>query len=170
LKRDARILMGVIGRPHGVRGFVHVVSHTADPVALAAYSPLLDEKGREVLLTWRGPGIAAVTIDGHAVTERNAAEQLTNLRLFVPRDRLPNPDEDEYYLADLVGLAAEGAAGPVGRVTAVHDYGAGASLEIARDDGGAILVPFTRQAVPVVDLAAGRVVIEVPREVTRGAP
>jgi 16S rRNA processing protein RimM len=95
------------------------------------------------------------------VTDRATAERLVNLRLYLPRERLPPPGEDEFYLADLVGLEAVDPAGRVlGPVAAVHDYGAGASLEI-----GALLVPFTRDAVPSIDLAAGRMIVVPPAEV-----
>jgi 16S rRNA processing protein RimM len=161
-----RILLGVIGRPHGVRGLVHVVSYTADPEDLAAYGALTDEAGRLWTLAWRGTGVAELRdTEGRAVTDRTAAEKLVNTRLYIARERLPAPAPDEFYLADLVGLAAtapEGAA--LGRVAAVHDYGAGASLEIA-GDGVPLLVPFTRACVPEIDLAAGRLVVVPPAEV-----
>lgn len=161
------ILLGVIGRPHGVRGFVRVTSHTADPSALAEYGPLSDAAGRGFTLRWMGEGIAEVfeVIDGKPVriTDRTAAERLTNTRLFIERDRLPAPEPDEYYLADLTGLTVvDAAAAAVGVVSAVHDYGAGAILEIAHDDGGAWLVPFTTACVPEVDIAAGRITIVPP--------
>jgi 16S rRNA processing protein RimM len=162
-----RVLMAVIGRPHGVRGLVHVTSYADD---LTAYGPLVDAKGRWFTLRWRGEGVAelAEVVDGAPVklADRNAAEKLTNTRLFVDRARLPEPDADEFYLADLVGLTAANEAGtPIGPVTAVHDYGAGVSLEIARDSGGALLVPFTRAAVPVVDVAAGVLTVIPPEEI-----
>ncbi len=148
---DARILLGVVGRPHGVRGLLHVHSYTADPADLARYGALLDEAGRRWTVAWRGDGVAELRdAAGKPVADRTAAERLVNTRLYIERDRLPEPDEDEFYLADLVGLAAVAPDGAVlGRVDAVHDYGAGASLEI-----GALLVPFTRACVPEVDVAA----------------
>ena len=166
---EARILMGVIGRPHGVRGLVHVHSYTADPADLPSYGPFRDERGRCFTLRWRTEGVAEIAevVDGQEVrvTDRTRAESLVNLRLYVERDRLPAPEEDEFYLTDLVGLEAVGKDGaPLGRVAAVHDYGAGASLEI-----GALLVPFTRAVVPEVDLAAGRIVVVPPVE-TIGEP
>jgi 16S rRNA processing protein RimM len=165
-----RILLGVIGRPHGVRGLLHVVSHTADPASLAEYGPLDDGAGRRFVLRWRGEGVAAVTelVDGREVpvTDRDAASRLTNTRLYIDRDRLPAPDDEEFYLADLLGLAAQDAAGaPIGTVAQVHDYGGGVSLEIARAEAPALLVPFTRAAVPAVDLAAGRLTIVPPAEI-----
>ncbi len=165
-----RILLGVIGRPHGVRGLLRVTSYTADPAALASYGPLRTEDGRVFTLAWRGEGIAEFTElrDGVPVkpTDRAAAERLTNTRLYAERDRLPPPAEDEFYLADLVGLAAvDGSGAALGTVRVVHDYGAGASLEIAREGAGPLLVPFTRAAVPMVDIAAGRLTVLAPDEV-----
>jgi 16S rRNA processing protein RimM len=162
---EALVLMGVIGRPHGVRGLAHVRSYTAEPADLPGYGPFSDGAGRCFTLRWAAEGIAAITelVDGAArpVADRTAAERLVNTRLFVARARLPATDEDEFYLADLVGLEAVGADGAVlGQVAAVHDYGAGASLEI-----GTLLIPFTRACVPVVDLAAGRLVVAPPAEV-----
>ncbi len=166
------ILLGVIGRPHGVRGLVHVTSHTAEPAALAEYGVLSDDIGRRFTLAWRGVGVAEVfeVRDGMKVrvADREAAGRLTNTRLYVERARLPGLDEDEFYLADLVGLAAvDAAGGSLGRVIAVHDYGAGASLEITRE-GAPLIVPFTRDAVPEVDVTGGRVVVLVPEEVDVG--
>jgi 16S rRNA processing protein RimM len=164
---ESRILLGVIGRAHGVRGLVRVTSHTADPAALAAYGPLTDAKGRRFTLLWRGEGIAEVSeIIGdrtERVSDRTAAERLTNVALYINRVQLPPPEEDEFYLADLIGLAAftpDGAA--LGRVAVVHDYGAGTSIEIERDDAPALIVPFTRACVPEVDVAGARVVVVVP--------
>ena len=133
---DNRILLGVIGRPHGVSGRVHVTSHTADPADLTAYGPLSSADGRLFTLRMTSEGIAEIReiLDGTPVkiANRTNAEKLTNVELFIDRSRLPQPDEEEFYLADLVGLTAVDAAGaPIGTVTTVHDYGAGTSLEIA---------------------------------------
>jgi len=164
---NRRILMGVVGRPHGVRGLLHVHSYTAEPADLAGYGPLLDDSGRTWTLAWRGGGVAALSdAAGNPVADRSAAERLTNTRLYVERDRLPSPDQDEFYLADLVGMAALDAAGQtVGRVMVVHDYGAGTSLEIDRDGAAPLLVPFTLACVPSVDAAAGTLVVTPPEEV-----
>lgn len=167
---QGRILLGVIGRPHGVRGLVRVTSYAADPAALASYGPLSDATGRRFVLRWRGEGIAEIIelVNGaeRPVDNRKAAEKLTNTGLFVDRAVLPNAGEDEFYLADLVGLAALDASGvPLGEVTAVHDYGAGASLEITRPGEPQLLVPFTHAAVPVVDIPHGRVTIVPPEEI-----
>ena len=163
--------MGVIGRPHGVRGLVHVHSHTADPADLPGYGPFRDDRGRSFSLEWASEGVARVAelVDGRPVPlrDREAAQALVNTRLYVDRDRLPPPeDEDEFYLADLIGLQAVTPEGrDLGRIDTVHDYGAGASLEIGR-----LLVPFTRACVPVVDLAAGRVTVIPPAEINAPDP
>ena len=157
--------MGVIGRPHGVRGLVRVTSYAGD---LTAYGPLADPMGRRFVLRWRGEGVAEVAeLVGGAetrVADRTAAEKLTNLRLYIDRQQLPPPEEDQFYVADLIGLAAFDATGKqLGTINAVHDYGAGASLEIV--GATSTIVPFTHACVPDVDVAAGRVTIELPAEV-----
>ena len=121
-------------------------------------------------LRWVGEGIAEITenVDGSPVkiVDRAAAERLTNTRLFIARDRLPAPEPDEFYLADLIGLAAVDTAGvPLGVVAAVHDHGAGTSLEIARDAAESLLVPFTAVCVPTIDIAAGQLTVAPPAEV-----
>ncbi len=162
-----QILMGVIGRPHGVRGLVHVQSYTADPASLARYAPLRDSRGRTWSLTWRGEGVAELRdADGVPLRSRNDAERLVNTQLFVDRAQLPDAGEDEFYLADLIGLRAETDRGAtLGRIAAVHDYGAGSSLEIARDGGGILIVPFTRASVPEIAVEAGRAVVVPPPEI-----
>jgi 16S rRNA processing protein RimM len=165
-----QILLGVIGRPHGVRGLVRVTSYADD---LAAYGALSDAKGRRFVLRWRGDGVAemAELIDGAEVrvADRSSAEKLTNTRLYIDRTQLPEPGEEEFYLADLIGLAAFAADGArLGTIAAVHDYGAGASLEIHQASAQPLLVPFTRACVPEVDVISGRVVIEPPVPVEVG--
>jgi len=160
-----RILLGQFGRPHGVRGLLRVQSFTADPANIAAYGPVSDETGtRTFRLRVVQPGeMPLVAVEG--VTDRAAAAKLTGTRLYVARDRLPALDEDEFYHADLIGLAVEDASGQrLGTVAAVNDHGAGAFLEIETGTQP-LLVPFTRAAVPVVDLAQGRVVVAPPAEV-----
>ncbi len=164
---DRRILMGVVGRPHGVRGLVHVNSYTADPADLAGYGPLLDDAGRAWTLAWRASGVAELRdAAGRPVQDRGAAERLVNTKLWMDRDRLPQAEEGEFYLADLVGMAALDPAGTaIGRVTVVHDYGAGASLEIERPGAAPLLVPFTHACVPHIDPAAGTLVVAEPDEI-----
>lgn len=170
---ETRILMATIGRPHGVSGRVRVTSHTADPAGLTAYGPLSDANGRQYLLRWCHDGVAEISqvVDGvpDRIRNRTAVEKLVNVDLFIERSRLPAPDEEEFYLADLVGLTAVDAGGRIlGTVTTVHDYGAGTSLEIAspQNEGPpALIVPFTRACVPEVDVTAGRLVVNPPIEV-----
>jgi 16S rRNA processing protein RimM len=168
---ENRILMGVIGRPHGVRGLLRVTSYAED---LAVYGPLSDAQGRRFVVRPRGAGVAEIAeIVGGAevkVADRTAADRLTNTRLYVERAQLPEPEPDEFYLVDLIGLTAIDAAGAsLGTVSAVHDYGAGVSLEIARGNAPPLLVPFTRACVPDVDVAAGRLRVEPPAEIDSGA-
>jgi 16S rRNA processing protein RimM len=160
------ILMGVIGKPHGVRGLVHVHSYAAEPESLATY-PLRDDAGRSWTLAWRSEGVAELRdATGRPLASRTEAERLVNTRLHVERSRLPSPDPDEFYLADLVGLDARSAEGqPIGRVAAVHDYGAGPSLEIDRPGAASMLIPFTRAAVPDIDILAGHLTIDPPDEI-----
>jgi 16S rRNA processing protein RimM len=160
----------VVGRPHGVRGFLRVQSYAADPGDLPRYSPLLDERGREFRLRWHADGVAEFfeVVDGKPVriADRAAAERLVNAKLYVEREKLPAPDDDEFYVADLIGLTAVADNGKnLGRVEAVHDHGAGIFLEV-----GPLLVPFTRAAVPVVDIAGGRLTVVPPDEVVGDRP
>jgi 16S rRNA processing protein RimM len=157
-----RLCVGIITGAQGVRGAVRIKSFTAVPEDVAAYGPVADEAGqREFVLhpVGRAKGVVIATIA--CVADRDAAERLKGVRLYVARDKLPAPGEEEYYHADLIGLAAVLRDGtPLGRVRAVHEYGAGDSLEVLSESGVTVMVPFTRAAVPEVDLAAGRLVIE----------
>jgi 16S rRNA processing protein RimM len=136
---------------------------------IGAYGPVMDESGgRSFRLSHvRAPGGAAgdsvviARLDG--VTDRNGAEALRGLRLYVSRDALPPAEPDEYYHHDLVGLAVALRSGErLGTIAAVHNFGAGDLLEVARDGAESVMVPFTDPIVPIVDLAAGRVVIDPP--------
>ncbi|MCH6587046.1 MAG: ribosome maturation factor RimM [Proteobacteria bacterium] len=163
---DERLCVGVIAGAHGVRGLVKIKSFTADPADLTAYGPLTDESGArryQVAVTGRAKGVLLARIEG--VGDRDAARALRGARLYVARAALPEPEDEEYYHADLIGLAVEDRAGaPLGRVAAVQNFGAGDILEIERPDQGTLLVPFTKAAVPLVDPAGGRVVVEPPEE------
>ena len=159
--------MGQIGRPHGVRGEVWLHTFTEDPLSIAGYGALESEDGSrqfEVEHVRAGSGGLVARLSG--VADRSAAQEVVNVRLYVPRDRLPALAEAEtYYHADLIGLAVlatDGAA--LGTIAAIHDFGAGQLLEIAPPSGPTVLVPFTKAAVPVVDLAASHVVADVPPE------
>jgi 16S rRNA processing protein RimM len=162
-----RICVAQIGGAHGIRGEVKLKSFTADPLAVKDYGVLESEDGAasfaiEALRPAKGYLVARL----RGVRDRNAAEQLTNLRLFVPRERLPPPASDEFYHADLIGLAAVTAEGTeVGTVVAVHNFGAGDILELRPPAGGTtIMLPFTDAFVPRIDIAGGRIVVEPPEE------
>jgi 16S rRNA processing protein RimM len=156
------VLMGEIGRPHGVRGLVRLHAFTADPRAIGGYGPLTDVTGARRFVVTPLPG-GLGRIEG--IADRDAAARLTGTKLYIERDRLPAPaDPDEFLLCDLEGLTAFDAAGAaLGTVRGVENYGAGDILAI-EGPGGEVLVPFTRVAVPVVDVAGGRVVVAPPPE------
>jgi 16S rRNA processing protein RimM len=162
------VLLGEFGRAHGLRGEVRLKSFTAEPEAIAYYGPLAATDGRGIVLTHVRPApggepdLLIARVEG--VSSREAAEALNRVHLFVPRDKLPAPEEDEFLLADLVGLPVERADGlPLGTVTAVPNYGGGDLLEIAPAGGGpSVLLPFTKAFVPIVDVAARRLVADPP--------
>lgn len=157
-----KVLLGEIGRPHGVRGLVRVRSFTAEPEGLTAYGPLTDESGtRRYALELLSADLARI----EGVADRDAAARLTGTKLYVPREALPPAeDPDEFYLSDLEGLSAFTEAGaPLGRVRAVEDHGAGAFLVL--EGPPERLVPFTRAAVPAVDIRAGRITVVPPAEI-----
>ena len=160
-----RICVGVIGAPHGVRGLVRVKSFTETPEDVAAYGPLTDGQGRQVVLTVTGhaKGMIVCRVDG--ITDRDGAAAIKGERLYVARAALPpTGDGDEFYHADLIGLTVETADGePVGSVRAVHDFGAGDVLEvISAEDSRAVVLPFTREVVPEVDIPGRRIVVAPP--------
>lgn len=161
---DARVCVGVVGAPHGVRGEVRVASHTANPLDLGAYGPLETEDGRRLRLRRVRPGKNVVIASFEGITDRDAAAALKNRRLYVARDRLPEPDEDEFYHADLIGLRAETADGAIlGTVLAVQDFGGGDLLELKlAGSSRTAYLPFTRAVVPVVDVIGGRLVVDPP--------
>jgi 16S rRNA processing protein RimM len=165
---DRLILMGVFGAPQGVRGEIRVKSLTGELGAIGAYGPLTDKGGTRAFafesLRPLKDGMLVARLAG--VSTREAAETLKNLELFARRDQLPPPAHDEFYYDDLVGLEAVDAAGaPLGRVVSLMNYGAGDVLEIAPAQGGeTLLLPFTKRVAPRIDFAAGRIVIEPPRE------
>jgi 16S rRNA processing protein RimM len=162
--RVKRVCVGVVTGAHGVRGAVRVKSFTADPAAVARYGPLEDESGeRQFALRLIGSAKGVLVAKLAGIADRDQAEALRGLRLYLPRAALPPAGEDEYYHADLIGLAAALVDGtPLGQVRAVHDFGAGDTLEIVRPQGPPVVVPFTRAVVPLVDLAAGRLVVDPP--------
>ena len=169
-----RILVGQVAGAFGVRGEVRITAYTEDPLALLRYRVLTREDGAPALTLQAARAVKGAVIGRAAeVSSKEAADALRGLRLYVPREALPEPaDADEFYLADLIGLQAgsrDGAA--LGAVKAVHNFGAGDVLEL--DPGGGRptrLIPFTREAVPEVQLAQGRIVVVPPLEVGEREP
>ena len=163
-----RICVAEIGPAHGTRGEVRLKSFTADPMAVRDYGALETEDGTATFrIEALRPAKSHLIAQLSGIRDRTAAEGLANLRLFVPRERLPATETDEFYHADLIGLAAVATDGrALGTVVAVHDFGAGAILEV-RQDGrrGAVMLPFTTTTVPVVDVAGRRIVIDPPEGV-----
>ncbi len=164
------MLLGELGRAQGLRGEIRLKSFTADPMAIAGYGPFVTRGGRTIAVAalraaaGDQPDMLVARLDG--IATREAAEALVRTLLYAPRERLGEAEEDEFFLADLVGLAAvapDGAA--IGQIVGVPDYGGGELLEILPEVGGATrLVPFTKAFVPQVDVAGGRVVVDMPAE------
>jgi 16S rRNA processing protein RimM len=156
-----RVCVGVIVGAHGIRGQVRVKSFTADPEHLDGYGPLSDDSGAQsfaVGVVGRSKGVVICTLPG--IDDRTAAERLKGTRLYLDRALLPALEEDEFYHSDLVGLTARFADGTeVGTVAALYDFGAGDVMEIRGAAGGAVMVPFTRDSVPSVDLEGGVVIV-----------
>jgi 16S rRNA processing protein RimM len=161
-----RVCIAQIGAPHGVRGEVRLRAFTQDPLSVRRYGPLETEDGRRFEIEAVRPAKDMLVARLKGVTDRNAAERLTNLLLYASRDRLPKPADDEFYHADLIGLAAATPQGaPFGTIRAVHNFGAGDLLEIEPVSGGpTVMLPFTEAVVPVVDIAGRRVVVTPPDE------
>jgi 16S rRNA processing protein RimM len=167
---DKRICVARIGAAHGTTGEVRLWSFTADPRAIAGYGALTTADGRtiEVASLRTGKEFLIARIAG--VTDRNGAERLCNLDLFIPRDRLPPPAADEFYHTDLIGLTAQDRDGKAfGTVVAVHNFGAGDLLEIAPARGDTLLLPFTTEVAPEIDIAGGRIVLVPPVELEADA-
>ena len=155
------IVVGVIKGAHGVRGEVRVKSFTTDPDAVFTYGPLLDKAGKPVLTPKSArPGKDHFIVRPAEQKQKEDWDALRGTLLHVPRASLPQAEEDEFYIEDLVGLDVyAGGAERAGRVRAVQDFGAGDLLDIDLAGGGSVMVPFTLADVPVVDLAARRVVV-----------
>jgi 16S rRNA processing protein RimM len=169
---SAPICVARIGAAHGVRGAVKLWTFTEDPLAVKHYGPLMTKDGTrqfEVMHAREAKGHLVATLKG--IATREEAERLNGLELYVAREKLPATDEDEYYHADLIGLTAVTSADePLGRVIAIHNFGAGDIIEIAPASGATMLLPFTNAVVPTVDLANKRVVIELPQEIEGDNP
>jgi 16S rRNA processing protein RimM len=157
-------MAAVIGA-HGLKGEVKLKTFTETPETLARYRRLHAKDGRVFTVT----AARGEVVSFAEVADRKAAEALKGVELFVARDALPKTDENEFYHADLVGLTAmDEEDRAIGTVKAIHNYGAGDVIEIARPDGDTVLLPFAKDFVPVVDIANARVVIAIPDEIELG--
>ena len=172
---EDRVCVGAIAGVRGLKGEVRIKSFTADPDGVAAYGPVTTEDGErsfELKVTARAKGLLIARLDG--VNDRTAAEKLKGMRLYVPRKVLPDAEDGEFYHADLVGLRAETETGEtLGTVKAVHNFGAGDILEIAGGEDGTgddMMVPFTDDVVPEIDVKGGRVIIIPPVYVEADGP
>ncbi len=161
-----KILVGVFGAAHGIRGEVRLKSYTADPAAIATYGVLSDAAGAQTFLleSLRPTGKDMFVARVKGITDRDAAEALNGTELYVPRNLLPDPEDEEFYHADLIGLRVENERREIlGSVVAVHNFGAGDILEIApaspAEDRTTAIIAFTRALVPVVDVAGGKIVV-----------
>ena len=168
----AKICIARIGAAHGVRGAVKLWTFTEDPLAVMQYGALATKDGArsfEVANAREAKGHLVATLKG--IATREDAERLNGIELYVAREKLPATDDDEYYHADLIGLDAVTTLNePLGRVIAIHNFGAGDIIEIAPPAGATMLLPFSNAVVPTVDIAGGRVVIELPKEVEGDGP
>ena len=158
------VLLAAVMGAQGLQGAVKVKLFTEAPEALSSYGPLHDARGRKFEITAFRPGKPGEAVISFAgITERSAAEALKGTELFVARAALPATAEEEFYHADLIGLEAQDSEGrALGKVAAIHNYGASDVMEIARPDGDSVLLAFTRETVPVIDIAAGHILVAVP--------
>jgi 16S rRNA processing protein RimM len=159
------LLAAVIGAS-GLKGAVKAKTFTASPEALTGYGALKDKHGKSFSITAFRPGKTGEAVISFAgITSRQAAEALKGTELFIARDALPKTGDEEFYHADLIGLEAQDSEGRIlGKVAALHNYGAGDIIEITRADGDSVLLSFTRETVPVIDIPGGRVVVAVPED------
>ena len=160
------ILLAAIIGAQGLQGAVKVKLFTETSESLARYGVLKDKHGKQFEITAIRPakdGEAVISFSG--IADRSTAEALKGTELFVARSQLPAPGEEEFYHADLIGLEARDSEGRVlGKVTAVHNYGASDVIEIARPDGDTVLLAFTRETVPVIAISAGHIIVAVPED------
>jgi 16S rRNA processing protein RimM len=164
---DDRLLLGEIGAAQGLKGEVRLHSYTQEPGAIAGYGPLEDGGGRAVEIESLRATPKGLVARIKGVTTREGAEALTRTKLYIPRALLPERGEEEWYHADLIGLAAFAPDGTeLGKVAGVHNFGASDLIEIAPADGPTVLVPFTREAVPEVDVEGGRLTVVLPEELS----
>ena len=154
MKPKNPVQMAVIGAAHGIKGELRVKTFTGDPLALGDYGPLYAKDGRAFEIEDVRPAGDVVVVRFKGIRDRTVAEGLTGTALFVDRAVLPAEEEDEFYHADLVGLAVRDETGAeAGKVTAVQNFGGGDILEITFRGRKGVLIPFSQAAVPEVDVA-----------------
>ena len=161
------IVLGVVIGAQGLRGEVKVKTFTETPGHLSVYGPLRTEGGRTLeIASVRAVKAGSAIVQFKGIDDRSTAESLANVKLLVERAALPATAKDEFYHADLVGLRALDAEGrTIGAVIAIHNFGAGDVIELSRTEGGTLLLPFTRETVPTIDLAEKFVVVAEPKDV-----
>lgn len=166
LPNEGDVLLGVVLGAHGLKGEVKVKTFTDSPASVGAYGPVTTGDGRRFLIADLRPTKGDEVIARlKGIADRDSAESLKGQRLYVARAALPEPEDDEFYHADLLGLAVEDQSGAVlGTVKGIHNFGAGDIVEIAAPDGGVDFVPFTEESVPVVDLKGKRLVVVPPAD------
>jgi len=172
-KTEQLICIAAIAGAFGVKGEVRIKSFTDDPAACLTYGPLMNETGEIVLTPLKSrPVKGGFAITTKEVKTREQAESLKSTKLYIRRSSLPDADEDEFYYSDLIGMTVETADGDKkGRIKAIHDFGSGDVLEIQTPGKKDWYHPFTKDAVPVVDVKSGKVIIEIiePEEVRPSA-
>ncbi|MBN9583993.1 MAG: 16S rRNA processing protein RimM [Afipia sp. 62-7] len=172
MTRDPRICVARIGAAHGVRGEVKLWPFTEDPMAVIDYGPLTSKDGArqfEVVRARIAKDHLVAVLKG--IATRDDAERVNGIELYIPRDRLPPTEAGEYYHADLIGLRAIDSAGAeIGKVLAIHNFGAGDIIEITPARGPTLLLPFHDAVVPTVDLDNGHIVLVMPQEIDGDSP
>ncbi len=160
------MLLGAVLGAHGIKGEVRVKTFTLNPENLGRYGPLETKSGRQLAVaSVRAIKANEAIVAFEGIDDRGAAEGLKGQELRIARAALPRTDPDEFYPADLIGLdVADRSGKPLGKVLALHNFGAGDIIEIAFLDGKTDFVPFSADTVREIDLASGRIVVELPPE------
>ncbi|MEM5583338.1 ribosome maturation factor RimM [Roseibium sp. AS2] len=170
---DRKVLMARIGAAHGIRGEVRVKPFGSDPLSFADYGTLVTKDGSRSFEVEKVRVQKTVVITRFkGLTDRNQAEELNGVELYISRDQLPEPEEDEFYYSDLTGLAVIDQGGEtLGKIAAVQDFGAGDLLEVRPQRGNTFYIPFTKDFVPEINLAEGQVRVDLPEDYfSEGAP
>jgi len=157
------VMVAQLGAPHGVQGEIKLLSFTGDPLSVLEYNPLLDAEGAPALsITAAREHKGALLIRAKEIPDRTAADKVKGLKLYVDRADLPEPDADEYYITDLIGMNVVDVSGTaVGKVANVDNFGAGDLLDIRPPEGASFYVAFTSDHVPEVKLAERIVVVDL---------